>query len=448
MRISTAVLALSLAYALPTYAETAIHKGSPGRKDAPTPVTCVTGAFTTTPTSSWVDVSLKITNNCGKDINFQNSGILFTSNTKVNTSFWGTFSPLSYPINDLAITSIAESESDYTASLTLQFQDEPWTQTILKDKQSFTIQYGVGDVNHKPSDAQIFIDGGSPVIGELDIANSSAQPAKVTQTYALVNLVYNGQKINTVQVPWSGKLAISNLSPGAYTLQPENVVGSDKTTYEGKANPSSITVLANQKVSATLTYTVIPTTGTIKVQAPALPATLVGYKDQPIISFKRADTGAIVTSQIPWNATTSVSTLANNIIYQVSTPSITYNGSTCTAKLNPTSLTSSATNPLTTALSYTCTSVTQDKVTLSVNGLPCDTSSVTLTFTPSQGLPVSKNISVTSGSGKDSVDLIDGVAYNVSSSVVTGYAATFSPQPIVVKPNLTETVTFYPIPKK
>lgn len=412
---------------------------------APEPTTCISGVFSKSGSGSWVQVALKITNNCGKSVDFQNASITFSNNINLTTSFWGNFYPLSYPDNVLQITSQPNTSGGFISSLSLHFPEQPWANSILPDKGSIVINYGAN--NHTPSDVKVYINGTLPTTGQLELTNTTAKPANVTQAYALVDISLNGQKINTVQVPWSGKYLISDLQPAVYTLQPQNVTDTNQNTYEGNAVPATVTVMTNQKVTSTISYRQIMNLGTIKVSTTIMPTELSGYTSTPVVTFRRNDTGATVTRSVPWNATTPISDLANNVVYQVSTPAISYQGVTCVGTFSPSSLTSRADNPLTTQLSYTCSSVTQARVKISVSGLPCEARTTTVTFQPSDGsAAVNKIINVTSGSGSDYLMLTDGVVYNVSASNIVGYSAFFNPQPIMAKPEVTETITYQPVP--
>lgn len=87
---------------------------------APQPTSCITGSFSSTGTNSWQTVSLKLTNNCEQTVDFQNSTVTFSNGSNLNTSFWGNFSPLSYPVNNLQITSQPQSGT-YLSTLSLEF---------------------------------------------------------------------------------------------------------------------------------------------------------------------------------------------------------------------------------------------------------------------------------------------------------------------------------------
>ncbi|HVT62860.1 MAG TPA: hypothetical protein VHD33_05160, partial [Legionellaceae bacterium] len=74
------------------------------------PTTCISAQFTNTGDQNWKTITLKLTNNCNNTVDFQNATITFKNTSTLNTSFWGNFSPLSYPDNTLLISSQKQSD--------------------------------------------------------------------------------------------------------------------------------------------------------------------------------------------------------------------------------------------------------------------------------------------------------------------------------------------------
>jgi len=402
---------------------------------------CVTAVFSNSSSSGWSNISLVIKNSCTSTIDFQNSTITFTNSKNLNASVWGTFNSLSYPSNTLQVTS-QPATSGYTSTITLQFPTGSWVNSKLAPNQSFTLFYGAPTPDYVANSVKIYT-GTVIQTGEIDLSSNTVQPSGVTTTSATVDIVSGGQTISKVQLPWNGQLQITNLAVANYTIQPESVTDSLGNVYQGTATPSSISLTANQKISTVVSYTPVTTLGSINVQALALPSALSGYTTNPSITLTRTDTNASFVKTIPWNTTTTVSQLPNQITYSFSTPVITYNSNNCTATFNPSTLTSNASSPSTTQLSYTCVPVQQDKITLNVSGLPSNANSVTITLTPNDGSStVTQAISVSGGSGSDTVMLNDGVIYNVSASSVSGYSVTFNPQPLTAKSGVTENITW------
>ena len=109
---------------------------------APLPTPCIIGTFTTTGNANWNNVSLQLKNNCGKTVDFQNASITFENGTALNTNFWGTFSPLSYPDNKLQITSQLSNNGNYLASLSLHIPEEDWANSKLPNNGIITLYYG------------------------------------------------------------------------------------------------------------------------------------------------------------------------------------------------------------------------------------------------------------------------------------------------------------------
>lgn len=425
------------------------HKSSYlGSSQVPQPTACINANFSQTGNQWWSNVTLKLTNRCGQNVNFQNSTVTFNSNANINTNFWGTFTPLTYPDNNLQITSQIISSNNFLATFFLHIPEDPWSNSLLPDGQSITIQYGVPyDVN-KPtydvSSVKVYIEGAQPVqTGEIDLTNITAQPSGVSQSYAIVNVISNGQVITKEQLPWAGTKQVMNLAPGNYTLQAETVTDSQGTSYQGTANPASVAVVANQKVNSTISYAAIQQLGKIKIQVSALPDALAGYTLNPTVTLTQVSSGSSINQTAPWNTTTTVSQLANNASYSFATPVINFNNQNCTSSFIPATLTSNANTPPTTQLSYSCVPVKLDKVNLNITGAPTSTTAITVTLTPNNGTsPVTKTVNITNGQGSDVVNLTHGVIYNVSASAVSGYSVLFSPQPLTASDGASENVSY------
>src|SRR5688572_9186580 len=71
----------------------------------PPPITCIASDFSAIGGSDWKTITLTLINKCGQTIDFQNSTITFQNSVRLQTNFWGNFHPLSYPDNNLQITS-------------------------------------------------------------------------------------------------------------------------------------------------------------------------------------------------------------------------------------------------------------------------------------------------------------------------------------------------------
>ncbi|AUH73803.1 glycosyl hydrolase family 18 protein [Legionella sainthelensi] len=408
----------------------------------PQPTTCVTAHFSSTGNSNWQTVSLKLTNNCSQGVDFQNSAITFSNASNLNTTFWGNFSPLSYPINTLQITSQPQASGNYLSSLSLQFPNNyPGANSILPQGSSFTIIYGEPAADYVANSVHVYLN--SPVAtGTINLVNTSAQPANVAQPYALVNVTLNGQTVGTAQVPWSGQQTISNLAAGTYAISPSNVTDSNGVAYQGTANPTSVTVSAHSTVSSNLSYAAVPASGAINMQLSALPSQLSGYTDIPSVTLTRVDNHSATTVSVNWNATTVVKQLVSGVGYNFSTPVISYNGYNCAPIFTPTTATAAVSAP-TVQLTYTCTQVAQDNIPVSISGVPSSVSSINVTFTPAgNAAPVSETIALTNGAGSGSVKLIDGAIYKVSATSVSGYTVSYSPQPLTASSTSSEAITY------
>src|SRR5260221_13679274 len=90
------------------------------------PVTCISSKFDTSGTSYWHNVALTLTNNCSQPMDFQSSSITFQTQTALNTSYWGSFVPLSYPDSNTVISSQRMTGGGYLAIINLHFPAESW----------------------------------------------------------------------------------------------------------------------------------------------------------------------------------------------------------------------------------------------------------------------------------------------------------------------------------
>jgi chitinase len=434
MKMCKALLLTTFAFGV---LSTPLYAAKPG---LPQPTTCITPSFSHTGNFT---ISIKLTNNCGAAVDFQNSTITFVNATQLTQpSFWGNFSPLAYPDNNLAIAQ-QPATGGFLESMPLHFPEQPWANTILKVGQSFTILYWNGKADYNSSSALVYLNTVQPPVqtGEIDLSSNTAQPTGVSQAYSLIDIVTGGKVISTVQLPWKGSQAITGVNIGSYTIQPESLTDNQGNTYQGTANPSSVAVAANQKVASAISYSQIVKYGSVNVQVPALPSALTGYTGKPSVTLTDVGTGSTLIQSMPWNATTNVTQLANGKTYGFSTPVINYQNSNCIGSFNPSSLVSSPT-PSTTQLTYQCTTVAQDRVNLNVNGAPANTPSLTVTLTPTNGAAaVVQSIALMNGSGSATVTLTDGMIYNVTSSSVSGYTATFNPQPLTAVNGGNETIT-------
>ncbi|WP_240610478.1 hypothetical protein [Legionella qingyii] len=146
---------------------------------APQPTSCITGSLSSTGTKSWQTISLKLTNNCNQTVDFQNSTITFSNSSNLNTSFWGNFSPLSYPVNTLQITSQPQSNGTYLSSLSLQFPTYPGANSKLPKGSFFTIIYGAPTADYIANSVLVYLN--SPVsTGNINLINATTKPANVS----------------------------------------------------------------------------------------------------------------------------------------------------------------------------------------------------------------------------------------------------------------------------
>lgn len=131
----------------------------------------------------WSEVSIRLSNQCGQAIELQNATINFVSHENINTSFWGEFGNIAYPINLLQITS-QPSGTNYIASLSLQMPSEEWSNTQLAQGQSITIQYGLpfSPKTYEPNSVKVYLQGEVEQASSLLLVNQTTKPDGVEQS--------------------------------------------------------------------------------------------------------------------------------------------------------------------------------------------------------------------------------------------------------------------------
>ncbi|STX29080.1 chitinase [Legionella beliardensis] len=437
-------LLLGLSAVIPFYtcASIPIQEATPPPIAQPT--TCISSQFTSTGTQHWKQVILKLTNQCGTPVDFQNATITFKSKTAISTSFWGDFAPLPYPDNNLTITSQSQSDSSFLATLNLHFPSYPGSTTMLPAGSSIQLKYGVPSEDHIEGSTSVYLQS-TPSTGTIRLKNNSTKPANVTQNYALVHITMNGQAVKDVQLGWGATTDVTGLATGNYNISPENVADTTGNTYQGTAVPSTLTLTANQTATSTITYTAVQNTGKISIKLQSLPSQLNGYTGNPSVLLTQTSSGTSTSQALAWNTTTTVSQLKNGSAYSFSTAAINYNNYKCTPTFNPTSAIANATTVPVVNLTYQCVQIAQANVTLNVRNAPTTLTSLKVTLTPNDNTaPIVQTITLANGAGSKVVDLTEGAIYTVSADNVSGYSVSFSPQPLTATANGVETITFTP----
>ncbi|WP_203455622.1 glycoside hydrolase family 5 protein [Legionella sp. MW5194] len=430
---------------IPFLAVTQATAAQPVPVAAAQPTACITSQFSAQGNQHWKTVNLKLINQCNQVVDFQDSTITFKSTTPLSTTFWGEFSPLSYPDNALTISSQPQADGKFLATLTLHFPSYPGANSKLPAGSAFQINYGVSSDNHVEGSVNVYT-GSVVESGTLILTNGSEKPANVAENYALIHLSMNGQIVNNIQLPWASPQTLSGLAAGNYSLAAETITASNGDVYQGTVVPSTLTLTANQSVHASVTYARIQPNGKLAIQLQALPAELSGYSGNPTALITQSQTGQSATHPLNWNASTTVSNLREGAVYTFSTALIEYNGYRCTPAFQPASLTASASTKPVTQLTYQCLRVAEDPVTLNVSGAPDTLTALTVHLTPNNGSEaLSTVIDLSNGSGSQTMNLTNGVIYTLSADAVPGYILQFSPQPLTATANAIETITLIPI---
>ncbi|MBA2651722.1 MAG: hypothetical protein H0U73_05595, partial [Tatlockia sp.] len=404
---------------------------------APQPTSCISSVFSSIGDQHWQEISLKLTNKCNQTVDFQNSAITFINKANLNTSFWGDFSELSWPVNTL-ITSQLQTEGNFLSTIGLQFRQEE--KHNLPNGASLTIQYGQSSADFVADSVKVYLNS-TPATGSINLTNSTAKPASLLQNYALVDLTLNGQKVSQVQLPWSGQQLVSGLAAGTYAISPQNITDSTGLVYLGSANPATVALASGTTAPSVISYKASQPTGAIKLSLQTLPTQLAGYTQQPSVTLKSATNNSTLAT-VQWGSSAVVNSLVSGVSYSFTTPAIIYNGYKCLPTFNPINATAASTPP-TVNLTYTCTQIALNNVSVSISGAPTTTTSVNVSFTPTgNSAPIVQTITMSNGAGSGVVQLTEGGIYTVSADDLNGYTASYAPQPLTATAEAKESITY------
>lgn len=405
------------------------------------PTECIGSQFNAIGNEHWKQITLKLTNNCGQQVDFQNATITFNNNDAINTSFWGNFNPLPYPDNELTISS-QPSGNSFLATLNLHFPSWPGSNTMLPAGKSIELVYGASSDAHLDGSVKVYL-GSNPSTGNISLKNNSKKPANVNQNYAVVHIGMNGQSVQDVQLGWESTLTLNGLATGSYTISPETINDTVGNTYQGIAMPQNLQVSANETVSTTITYSAVQNAGKINIKTQVLPSELTGYTINPTVVLTQASTGTSSSQAISWDSTVTVSSLKEGATYSLTTAIIDYNNFRCVPTFTPSTAMANATTTPLVNLTYHCEQVAQAAITFNLQGAPSTLTSLKVTVTPNDNsAPITQIINLNDGSGSAVINLTEGLIYTVSAETVPGYTVSFSPQPLTATANAVETITF------
>ena len=165
------------------------------------PTACLKAQFTVTG-SSWKSVTLNLQNHCGQTVDVRNTTITFNNPDNLNTAFWGNFGSVSYPDNNLQITSTPVVKAGYLSKLYFHIPEADWANSKLPDGGVIQLSWSAATAAFDQASVLVYLDNNpTPQTGSINLTNSTAKPADVTQAYAPVDLVQNGQVVLSVQLP-------------------------------------------------------------------------------------------------------------------------------------------------------------------------------------------------------------------------------------------------------
>lgn len=137
-----------------------------------TNLSCIRGEFSHSRNQNGKFLNqLRVTNNCSHAVNMQQAKISFESNINVNTEFWGTFAPLSYPEGNLKITS-ERFNNRYKASLTLNLPTWSRAITILPAGGQITIKWITPQQGYINSTFSITLANNQPPVNQTPVSRN------------------------------------------------------------------------------------------------------------------------------------------------------------------------------------------------------------------------------------------------------------------------------------
>jgi chitinase len=304
------------------------------------PTSCVKGVFSKSGSQHWSNITLKLTNQCGIPVDFQNSRITFINSDNLNTSFWGNFNSLTYPDNNLQITSQPNTDASYLASFSLHFPEQSWANTTLANQASITISYGSSSAGYVESSVQVYLnDITPPEYGSIQIQNSSL-PSVITgySGTPVATLTSSEEQTTFAQsVQWNSVTTVENLTKNvSYTLTTPNIQYNGYTCV-GSFNPttlvSSSTTAPSSQLSYSCTQDTPPAPVDISVSVSGLPASTATIQ----VTLTPSDSSSAIMKTISLSGgqgSSSVS-LMNNLTYSVTSTavngySVNYNPKTIT----------------------------------------------------------------------------------------------------------------------
>ncbi|GEM_PF-1482561 len=420
------------------YSTVAVAATTQGLNNAPQPTPCLITTFSKTGNEYWSNVVVKVTNTCGKSVDIRNLTITFNNASDLNTSFWASdLGAISYPDNQLQATS-QPNGGNYLVSMPFHVPDQSWANSILANGASISLQYGITTAGYDAGSAKVYVNGQAIQTGNISLLNNTKQPSDVTAIPTIDVLDADGRLVQKVSAPWKDTATPAKISvaPGVYTIRPNTIIISEIKSYQGKATPAQVTVNENKEVTSTIAYTQNLQNGKINVQVPAVPIQLAGYSTLPVIEITSSVSGSVIKPALPWNKTTTIIQLAENVNYHFATTAINYNNAKCTPTFTPATVTSSRTTPQKTQLSYTCQSIQQVNVNMNVGGAPATTETIDITFTPNDGTTqIKKTIDLLNGVGFDRIKLTNGVIYNIAATNIADYDAAITPTSLTAAAN-------------
>lgn len=289
------------------------------------PTSCITGIFHSTGNQYWRSIQLKLTNTCNTALDLQDVVITFQNSFDLETSFWGKFSSLSYPDNQLKITSQPDGKGTFLSTLHLHFPNYSGANSKLPPGASILIQYGAASEGFLQGTAKVYLNEGNQIskTGKLAIQLQALpnELAGYTGKPLVVVTEMGGGSSTSFNLAWNTTSTVTQLKNGTkYTFAAASI------HYNGvQWNPifTPPSLIANETSSALtrLTYQrpqVIQNTVTLNVRGAPTSLSSIDVTLTPSIGTEVIDTVIPLVN----GSGSNVVLLPDGVVYSVSTESI------------------------------------------------------------------------------------------------------------------------------
>ena len=133
------------------------------------PISCMVGTFSAVGDKYWQNITLTLQNKCGQTVDVRNTTITFKNSEVLNTNFWGEFGVISYPDNNLIITSQPLSTGGYLAAMYFHISEAAHANSKLPSNGIIKLFYGAPKAGFDASTLKIYFGAPAVQSGKIKI---------------------------------------------------------------------------------------------------------------------------------------------------------------------------------------------------------------------------------------------------------------------------------------